>query len=334
MKRTSMKRLAVLILSLGFTCSTVLGQAGYDLKVSSEMYVPLTSGTVVSGGTGWVEPNYSIPLGFDFPIGDTVVNTFNLASNVMGTGTVNSVVTTGFMLTGAQLCDRGISKLKSESPLRYEVSGVEGRRVFKFEYANAGFAEEYFQYHTNADHLNLQVWLYEESGAVEYRFGASKVAHQVDYFPANSGISIGFVRNYGVNTREADSRYLLTGLAMQPSVGCIGQTQSAMGLAGLPPAGTVYRFVPVAKQPAALHTISQEKRMTVFPVNCRDFIQVVNPLHEETRFELLSAGGGCVQRGDLQHGGNRISTGGLTEGMYILVVNAPSGTELHRIIKS
>jgi hypothetical protein len=329
-----MKRLALLILSLGFTCSRVLGQAGYDLKVSTEVYVPLATGTVVSGGTGWVEPNYSIPLGFEFPIGDTVVNTFNLASNVVGTGTVNSVLTTGFMLTGAQLCDRGLSKLKSESPLRYEVSGAEGHRVFKFEYANAGFAEEYFQYHTNADHLNLQIWLFEASGVVEYHFGASSVAHHADYFPANSGVSIGFVRNYGVNTRDAESQYLLSGPAMQPSVGCAGQMESANGLIGLPPAGTVYRFVPMPKQPAALHTISQEKRMTVFPVNCRDFIQVVNPLHEQTRFELLSAGGGCVQRGDLQHGGNRISTGGLTEGMYIPVVNAPSGTELHRIIKS
>jgi hypothetical protein len=329
-----MKRLALLILSLGFTCSRVLGQAGYDLKVSTEVYVPLATGTVVSGGTGWVEPNYSIPLGFEFPIGDTVVNTFNLASNVVGTGTVNSVLTTGFMLTGAQLCDRGLSKLKSESPLRYEVSGAEGHRVFKFEYANAGFAEEYFQYHTNADHLNLQIWLFEASGVVEYHFGASSVAHDADYFPANSGVSIGFVRNYGVNTRDAESQYLLSGPAMQPSVGCAGQMESANGLIGLPPAGTVYRFVPMPKQPAALHTISEEKRMTVFPVNCRDFIQVVNPLHEQTRFELLSAGGGCVQRGDLQHGGNRISTGGLTEGMYILVVNGPSGTELHRIIKS
>ncbi len=329
-----MKRLGLLLLSLGFTCSTVFGQSGYDLKVSTEVYVPLTSGIVVSSSTGWVEPNYSIPLGFAFQIGDTVVNTFNLASNVVGTGTVNSAVTTGFMLTGAQLCDRGLSKLKSESPLRYDVSGVEGQRVFKFEYANAGFAEEYFQYHTNADHLNLQIWLYEESGAVEYRFGASSVAHQADYFPEHSGVFIGFVRNYGVNTRDAESQYLLSGSAMQPSIEYGGQTQSAKGLTGLPPAGTVYRFVPVRKQPATLHTISQEKRMTVFPVNCRDFIQVVNPLHEETRFELLSAGGGCVQRGDLQHGGNRISTGGLTEGMYILVVNAPSGTELHRIIKS
>jgi hypothetical protein len=58
---------------------------------------------------------------------------------------------------GSSLIDRGFGSGNSQSPLSYQVTGNSGDQIFKIQWENAGFLNEYDALGTLNDYINFQI---------------------------------------------------------------------------------------------------------------------------------------------------------------------------------
>lgn len=129
----------------------------------------------------------------------------------------------------------------SSSAIAYHIDGEPGDRVLKVEYRNAG--------HANAgpgEYANVQAWLYQRSGVIEFRFGPGNM-------PSLSGGASVWCGACLVPP-EFNAMFAKCWIGGQPDAPRIDTSHTVRfdRLLGLPPAGTVYRLTPraVADAPA------------------------------------------------------------------------------------
>lgn len=324
-------------LTLGFlaniTNTDADAQMPYNVAIQSQAYTPLTGTTNISGSTPWTDTsNFSVPLGFKFKIGnDTTANLNLLGINVMGTDTTGLV--SGFSFVGTSLIDRGTAGGTSKSPIRYNMSGPVGKRIFKLEYMNAGFSDENHIYSTLDDSLNMQVWLREDSNIVEMHFGPAKISHYSDYF-FFGGPMLGYVRNMNHDALTFEKIYLLKGSPTAPTID--SATAAVMifpALSSYPANGTVYRFIPkdIPKPTTyTAHTV-QAAGVNVYPTRCGDRLFVES--QQAANYKIISLIGNVVQTGEIRNGLNTLDVGNLTAGMYVIVVRNDSFYDSYKFIK-
>lgn len=121
----------------------------------------------------------TIPLGFNFKwalgnrnIDSIVIDTDGIlyAPQDFNSSTDNPI--RSMMPYEADMTDRGFNNSSAAvSPISYLTTGVAGSRIGKIEFRNAGFYNDI----TTNDFINFQIWLYESTNIIEYRYGASNV---------------------------------------------------------------------------------------------------------------------------------------------------------------
>ncbi len=217
-------------------------------------YEPLNDAISLNNGEVWDDPDYTVPLGFDF-------NLLGVSSSEMtlefGSGGILLPVADEvehFALLAAytsDLADRGLNTGVSQSAILYKVEGQPGSRICKIEWRNAGFWEELTDSDTSINFVNFQVWLYEGSNAIELRFGPRNIPNNATVHSLPFGPLIGLIDTL-INTEDdfdIGTFYYLRGLPANPSVQLAATPEQlesiTVGLVGNPVNGQVYRFAPI-----------------------------------------------------------------------------------------
>ncbi len=310
------------------------GQFNYTVNVFNGPYTPLTTGTVVSGGTMWDDEYHTAPIGFNFSLGQLQINTLSFTGGAFAASDTEGTVS-GFFLTGADLYDRGNAGGSTAlSPVRYELTGTAGSRIFKMEVYNAGFWDEYDLYTTNNDSVCFQIWLYEGTNVVELRFGPSKISHPADYFFLSSGNALlGYVKNIDFDNGNMDKMYYLTGTAAAYIIDSTTDLTSVSGGLNIHPAnGTVFRFTP---KPVNVNEVSKLLQgVDVVNTLSNNTITVKNNTTVTVQYRLISSNGTQTSiNGKALQGNYQIDISNLPAGMYILQCYNADGMMHKRIVK-
>lgn len=247
-----MKHVCLLALLLPFS---VMAQLPFEITVLNQPYAPLLEATALEASQydypeGWDDPEFSVPLGFDFSLNGAVISSldqFGVGALMMGTTLDDKSglpLLHGFIPTNLDLTDRGIAGA-DPSIIRWQTTGEPGNRVFAIEWANAGLYEEIVEDSLKElSHVNLQLRLFEADGVIEYHYGASEILTVQDE-PAIAGILSGF----DPFSYDGDV-YALDGDAADPTLQTLTNVDDwSYGggpfLSAHPADGTVYRFGPV-----------------------------------------------------------------------------------------
>lgn len=327
-----MKNFILSVLAI-FTLVQVRAQFNYTLSVQNQTYQPLTNGTSLNDTVIWDDELYTVPLGFTFNMdGKSMTQVFLADDNYVVSDTAGNVNV--FFFTDMDLYDRGnVSGMVTQSPVRYELTGTAGNRILKMEIANAGIYEEDFIYGTNNDSVYIQVWLYEGSNIVEFRYGPSNISHYSDYFVNTGSPIFGYIKNISVSTTNLDVAYYFKGNYLAPN---IDSTASLSGFSGglnlYPPNGTVYRFTP---KPVGVNSmVVGLEQISLAGNTVLNNVIINNSGNEYATYKIFSVNGTVVQNtGVITPGRNSVDISSLSAGMYMLQVSNNVGSRMFRINK-
>lgn len=328
-----------LIIFVLFT-SQANAQFPYVFTAYTASYEPLSGATSINNNTVWTELNwYAVPIGFNFKIDTINTSLFSLqgAANIITDTNSDLVTTSSFILTDANLIDRGYGGSSSLSPMRYLVSGTAGSRIFKYEVFNSGFEGEYDSLHTLNDSVNMQVWFYEGSNIVELRYGPSKISHPNYYF-INSGTHGKTAISYfqDMTASATGNAWILAGAPANPSIEDIQLNNGIPSsyptcLSSFPDSGTVYRFAPIG---LAVDNINQPGNVRVYPTFCDNELFVDYNNTGKAFYKIISITGRDMNvSGALNNGTNHIDIGNISPGMYLLFLQNENYQNTYKIIK-
>lgn len=319
--------LLVAIAALLFTSQATKAQFNYNLTVSNQAYQPLTGATTVNGTTAWHDQIYSVPLGFNFNIDGRVINKFIFMSSLVATDTAGTI--SGFFISGTDLIDRGVLTGTSKSPIRYTVSGTTGSRIFKIEFFNAGFGDEYDMHHTATDSLNLQVWMYEGTNVLELHYGSSLMTHYSDYFHPDP--YIGFVRDVTFTTGSFKAMYVLKGNPTAPTIDSLSLSHPSAGLASYPASGTVYKYTP--KGNVGINNIKLPEYIKIYPTVCSSDLVIENGIDEAINSTIISIDGKIMISKPIYRGKTNVDVSTLPPGIYMIRIELQEGTSISKFVK-
>jgi len=244
-----LKTCTVLLLSAAVSFSAQ-AQFAYEGSTFTEDYVSLQDPTFLNLELGWDDPELIVPLPFVFPFGDMQVFELNLGGTGEMLFAMNEIGNMNILWPlSLDVMDASSALTKDPediSTIRYQTEGNEPNRIFKMEWNNCGLYDEIDELGTSNIRVNWQIWLYEESGTIEYRFGPTTLTDNdlnslLEEFLFTSGLILNYdYEGYSGNIYSAD------GDATNPSwslnTDFYSWYYSGEGLTSVPQEGTGYRF--------------------------------------------------------------------------------------------
>lgn len=316
----------------------------------TDTYTPLATGTEIYAGTAWEDPffweltanpEYAMPVGFNFNYAGFNLDTvFIYEEGVLAfSDSIGSEITVGgggLTITGTptlvltptyiDLVDREFADAAQNSKISYSVSGTAGSKIFKFEMDKAGIHDEYYDLSTSTNFMSYQVWLYEGSNVIEYRYGPSNITDPA--YVANNAIA---VAQSGVFMDTIMYGLKVTGAAgTEDTVYMHNSNVSSnmTGYTGIPTDGTVHRFAPGNLGMKEIKTLTDAN---VFP---NPFVMGMTlKISGKTQFNtyrIIGMDGVEVASGKLNN--NQFLTTGLASGSYLLELQNGSTKAVEKII--
>jgi len=327
-----MKTKLTILLFLTVSCY-LTAQFSYDFNVSSKPYNDLVEGTSLNNGQIWDDPGYAVPIGFDFQIGPYIFNTIYIVDWSVGgvlSSKANDVGVASLLSPIAQdIIDLGFWGGASQSNLSYKTEGTIGNQILKIEWNNAGFVGSGSP---NTDFMNFQVWFYEGSNIIEYRYGSSEINFPEDSFEGESGPIVFFIPSINIETEmlEGEDAYFLSGDPSSPTVIVVepgNEPQEPIeSLQGMIPDGTVYTFTPKDLSVGNFETID----FAVYPNPAGDYFNIrTNAL--EYQINIYNNLGQQVKHFD--NSSTQIDVTGLPAGLYLIEVETERGSLIKKLIK-
>ena len=234
--------------------------SGFTLETLDESYVPLTQATVMSSEnwdeyTGWDDPEFIVPVGFDFDFAGTTVSyliqmdqgtTFFGSDEVYYNYYFNAIL---YLLGEVDLADLGLTGVESlgSSFIQWQTTGEPGQRVFTLEYVNAGLFEEVFSDGATETYsvLNFQFRLFESSGVIEIHFGPSLLSEygfatlQAEPIAGWHGLVPSYESIYNGGS------FILTNINTELMYDDIDAPYDGIPFEGFPADGRLFRYTPV-----------------------------------------------------------------------------------------
>lgn len=212
------------------------GSFNYNLSTTTEPYEELTGDISLNNGEIWDDPEYSVTLPFSFELNGTTTNHLFFATLGAGlateAGTDLLSVVTPFE---TDLLDRGaLDEIESLSPISYKVEGAAGSRIFKLQIKNAGSYAELFENGTMDMFVNFQLWIYETSSKLEFRYGPNDIPDPNLFYEEAAGPISGVLEIDLIN-EEFSNLNLISGTPEEPFL-----VSELLTLFGTPSEGTVF----------------------------------------------------------------------------------------------
>lgn len=215
----------------------------YQVTIANEPFVFLENAQSAVVGA-WDEPEFQLPLGFDFEFFDITTNQLYSLANSFGIDLELNLDTDHiYQLIPflSSLIDRGYQQDSALSPITYQTEGPPGQQIFTIEFKEAGLFEgtedENGVFH---DYISLQVKLFENRGDIVFHIGPYSIQEETQVvFEEKPGPIVGLL---------ADSDYIPDGLfgeliflqgdPLNPTI----ETDTIAFLNWPIPENTVYRF--------------------------------------------------------------------------------------------
>lgn len=257
---------------------------GYHFSQRVEPYQPLELSSPISDEVPWYSESWTIPIGFPFYYFDEKFDSvlvFCASSLYFGYAEYEDALQ--FAGFSQAIADRGWeTDGGSLSPISYLITGIEPNRICKVEFKNAGF-----DLAPTTDSVNLQIWLFETSNAIEVHLGPHYVSSPASFNSVGAnGPFIGLLNSL-------ENQYeLVYGNTSSPEFGF--PPASFLGLSGNWPDGQTYRF-----SPNALETETPMPNETSPVVKNLYHKQAVllQGLNSPTKYQIYNAVGNQIKSG-------------------------------------
>ena len=238
----------------------------FFLTIGQEIYAPLVNQNSLTQGIPYDDPAYTVPIGFDFDyLGYTYqtlyfagVDSYGMELEFRGeddTYPVCRISPCMLDIVDGQYNVEG----KAESDIRYEVVGPPGNQIFKLEWSNVAFYNEGDPYSMR---LNVQMWLYQSTGIIEFRYGP-RTELDYDVILDYAGVPVMFMRGVNQDDGTWEAAQALLGAPEDPEFTDIQDDfnlNESLYLSAVPDDGVVYTFSPLI-----VNVKESEKEFQIFP---------------------------------------------------------------------
>ena len=342
-----MKKLyATLLLGLLFNLVNAQNER-YDFTNSIEPYEQLTNATAVDFGPtdDWADFDELLELelefGFSVPIlGFPSIGMFNFLSPELLISSfdeeADDPILPFLVPTTTQLQNRGVIDGNDPSEIYYQTTGAPGSQIFKLEYRDVGFANESFsEPSTQNMFTNMQVWIYEETGCIEYRYGETSITDPDLIYDGDNGSGAGLSRALSSQLDGDTVLYAIftTGDAQNPGVFEGENTDEEIGLDsdGFPGNGVVYTFCPEIE--VSTTNLNDNLDWEVYPNPTLDFLTVkLNEVGDAT-YRIIGMNGQTISTGMINPATEKIEVSSLNKGIYMLTIQTEKGMATKRFWK-
>lgn len=338
-----MKKNYMLLVILFFTSFFAQAQTfPYFFSVETEAnYTPLTDSISLNNGEVWDDPDYVIPLGFEFDFYEFGTDTFYISNFGLGglltPANIEEEPVQPLLITyGSDIIDVGYGNNISGSEISYKIEGLAGSRIVKVEWKNVGFYNELEVMGTVNNYLSFQLWLYEQNGDIEIHFGPNSIVDD-GLVHDDMGPLVGIVNGYSYLTDEFSEFWFLTGDEQNPTLDTLfsfnDPQDNLMGLDDDPSAGTIYRFSTAA--PVSTSNPAVDHKVSIYPTTTNDLLNIkLSDIDlEDANLVIFDATGRLMLKRSLQDNFTSLNIQNLVPGMYFVNVNTIEGMTTKKIIK-
>jgi hypothetical protein len=327
---------SILVLAFVFPFLSAAAQVSdpfFFLTIGEQAYTPLSNQNSLTQGIPYDDPEYIVPIGFDFEyLGYTYqtlyfagVDSYGMELEFRGSDDTYPVCRISPCMLDIIDGQYNIEG-KADSDIRYEIEGPPGNQVFKLEWNNVAFYNEGEPYSMR---LDAQMWLYQSSGIIEFRYGPrTELDYNVilDY----TGVPIMFMRNINMNDGTWEAAQALIGTPEDPE---FTEIQNAFDLndspylPALPNDGVVYTFSPLL-----VNLKEVEKNLRVFPNPVDDMLFIELDGHGKQDWQLTNGQGQLVMSGQTQSNTERLDVSNISAGVYFLNIFDNNSSHVEKVV--
>lgn len=305
-----------LLLSLFY--SLFCTSQNYTFTNFTEDYNDLIGATPISNGDIWDDPEYILTLPFSININGVTMSSLIITDGIVLQNTI-SPISQAMSPFSPDLIDRGDGGTTSLSPISYKIEGVVGSQILKIEFKNCGASDD----SSLSMFVNFQIWIYEGSDIIEYRYGPSFITDPSVFYETETGSIIG-VASVDDDENLSNSHFLI-GPVANPT---LSSANIFVYVIGTPQPNTVYRFTPTT-----LTTLSLNKpKVFVYPNPSQNSI-FINGLEDSAVYEIYDSKGILVHKGLLELSNSEVKITALNSGVYFIRVLSDKSAVTKRFIK-
>lgn len=314
-----MKRL-LLGLCFLLTIGTFAQDAPYYYSVSYDDYSSLQESTSLNNGEVWDDPDYVVPVGFEFDFMGRIISSLYMTSDFLG-GTVMTMPDENdeaniLIAYESDLIDPGYFLGESEANISYALTGTEPNRIFKLEWDDCAFYNEVSDFGTSGNRVSFQLWIFEGTNDIEIHFGPHSIKTPGIVHSLGAPI-IALLHDYNYFTDEVTGIYYCSGPPLESTLEVatnIDDVQTAQFLTDDPSNGTILRF---GTSPVSVSETELLDWVEVYPTRTTDIVQV-KVKYDNTTYEIFDALGNLLKTGALYKGLNTIDISDLVTGIYFV----------------
>ncbi len=310
------KSFFLLVIFLIIVKTNAQEQSLYTLTTSTATYTDLENAISINNGQIWGNNDFNpIQVPFSFKIAEETISTFAFEQDNFTFSSEQSDNKYDLEVSGIVALDKNFAVGGlSHSPVSYKVEGTEGSRILKIEVKNAGSEDEFTENGTNNLFINFQIWIYETSNIIEYRYGNTNItAQDLALFQEDDGILIAII------DKNDDYACYLHGNPLTPDfiqlfdgAGTESEIDSYV-MSSFPANGTVYRFTPSTTAGTEQFNKTQ---FSIYPNPVTSMLNISLEKMDVTDYIITDMTGKTIQKGTFKTLENTIEVGDLSSGMY------------------
>jgi hypothetical protein len=313
-----MKRSFTLSLAVVLSAGSYAQSFPYLIQAFQEPYQPLESPIDITNGELWDDPEWMVYPPFPINYMEDTLTEFmvsgpgcQISQNFNTEPLVDVLIPYMADLMNA-------SPDAMVSPVGYEVAGAAPNRIFKMEWSNAGFYDEYDQTGNFANLVNFQLWFYETTGSFRVHFGPNTIK-SADAYQIFGKPTLLFAKNIDFMSADFANEgfWSLAGDASNPTINYIPQFTGFLGtnelLSSDPVNGQVYYFYTLDNVGVAEQTSTE---LGAYPNPAQDYIFVQSS--QDDVISIFDMTGKLVATQSIKNGTQAIQLSGLAAGMYVM----------------
>jgi len=321
----------LLAICLGLANIAFAQPEGRVFTITNETYANLSGATDITTA-GWDDFDAIVPMGFSFHMMGTTVDSVIFDSGVnAGADAVLSLASLAPALgMMTDFVDRSSDGIHPESKVRYKTQTVNGKKITKIEWRDAGFYGDT----TYNDSVNFQYWFYEGSDDFEVRFGSSSIQSSYDLIFDFFKPNFMFYSNFDLANQVFDTCYLVTNTspATMDAIDIDSLfTLDTIGYNAWPSNGTVFKFT---KPTQSINGVQLNAYATVYPTAFQEVLHIaISAANFKGTAQLIDMNGRVVAKQNIVSGQNDLAVAALASGQYILNIKDQNESVFYKIIK-
>jgi hypothetical protein len=313
------------VLGLFLTFQTVGNAQAYEFTHFNEPYTEVTNGTLVPSHTIWVnELPVTVPLGFTFPYFNFQLDSLEVFQVVL-----HKVLEYNNSPLGVQLFPFSANYTFNNSnstEISYRTTGTAGNKIFVVQWKDLALLNDSI----GNSHANIQAWLYEADGSIEFRFGDMLINGNQSYYTNQPGGFTALI--YYTNPDEpqtSSSSLCLLDSAENPTMTNYSDFLEPYTVFGYPANGQVYRF---ARADAGISEQLSATAFTITPNPGNDNI-LISTESQFDKIALYSMDGQLVLTTTMDAMSKQLNVQELAKGSYIIELSNNLTRQTQRFIK-